>query len=58
MTSRQRVVEALTFGRPDRAPRDLWVVPGVPMFREKDLRRVLARFPSDIVMPINTRPAS
>jgi uroporphyrinogen decarboxylase len=47
MTSRERVTRALTFARPDRAPRDLWALPGVSMFRAEELARMRERFPSD-----------
>lgn len=49
MNSRERVIKALRFARPDRAPRDLWYLPGIEMFRREDLDRVLARYPCDIV---------
>jgi hypothetical protein len=47
MTSRERVRRALAFETPDRAPRDLWWLPGVEMFRPEELQEVLSRFPSD-----------
>ena len=31
MTSRERVTKALRFEHPDRAPRDLWMLPGIQM---------------------------
>ncbi len=49
MNSRERVIRALTFERPDRAPRELWYLPGISMFRKDELSAVLARYPSDIV---------
>ena len=51
MQSRERVVRALRFQRPDRAPRDLWLLPGVRMHREAEVDQVLARFPVDIGGP-------
>ncbi len=51
MLSRERVVRALRFQHPDRAPRDLWMLPGVRMFRSAEADEVLARFPIDIGAP-------
>lgn len=47
MTSRERVRRALTFQNPDRAPRQLWNLPGVRMFQEKDLLEVKENYPPD-----------
>lgn len=51
MTPRERVIRALTFDRPDRAPRDLWSLPGVGMFRSAELERMQALYPSDFGGP-------
>lgn len=51
MTPRERVQRALRFECPDRAPRELWTLPGVPMFRGEELRQVLERFPGDFAGP-------
>ncbi len=51
MTGRERVQRALTFRRPDRAPRDLWTVPGIEMFRRDELDALRRRFPLDIARP-------
>jgi len=48
MTGRDRVKATLTFKRPDRAPRDLWAVPYVILFRENELKSILSKFPMDI----------
>ena len=48
MTGRERVIAALTFSGPDRAPRDLWVLPYVSLFQKEALEAVLRRYPSDI----------
>jgi len=48
MTGRERVIAALTFANPDRAPRDLWVLPYVSHQRRKELDAVLSEFPMDI----------
>ena len=47
MNSRERVIRALEFDSPDRAPRELWSLPGVSMLRKADLDAVCERFPSD-----------
>lgn len=51
MTSRERVVKTLEFDRPDRAPRDLWALMGVSMFRDDELKAILERFPGDFAGP-------
>lgn len=51
MTGRERVRRALTLQNPDRAPRDLWWLPGVEMFREAELDAVVRRFPLDFAFP-------
>jgi hypothetical protein len=48
MTSRERVIKALTFNSPDRVPRHLWTLPGITMFRQDDLNRILDKYPDDI----------
>lgn len=54
MDGRERVTRALRFEKPDRAPRDLWAVPAIAMFRPGDLREVLRKYPTDIVIPVDT----
>jgi hypothetical protein len=51
MTSRERVRRALTFSHPDRAPRDLWVLPYVQLFRRPELDALLAAHPGDFARP-------
>ncbi|MGQ9574513.1 MAG: uroporphyrinogen decarboxylase family protein [Thermoguttaceae bacterium] len=51
MTSRERVIRALTHQPVDRAPRDLWVAPGVEMLRADELAEMNFRYPSDMVQP-------
>lgn len=51
MNSRERVIRTLRFESPDRAPRDLWVLPGIRMFREDELNAMLERFPPDLAGP-------
>ena len=48
MTSRERVIAALTFAGPYRIPRDLWALPYVSLFQKEELETVLRRYPSDI----------
>ncbi len=48
MTSRDRVLKSLTFGSPDRAPRHLWSLPGIEMFRAGELARMRSAYPEDI----------
>ncbi len=51
MTGRERVVKALRFDNPDRAPRDLWALPGVPKYRAEEYQQVLDEFPADFAHP-------
>jgi len=45
------VVRTLRFENPDRAPRDLWVLPGISMFRKDELDAMLEQFPPDLAGP-------
>jgi len=51
VTGRERVKRALTFDCPDRAPRDLWALPYVQLFRKDELDELMAEFPMDIGSP-------
>jgi hypothetical protein len=51
MTSRERVIRTLKHQPVDRAPRDLWALPGTVMDRQEEMQRLLARFPSDFQGP-------
>lgn len=51
MTPRERVVKALTFDSPDRAPRHLWMLPGVVKYRSEEVERVKQQFPDDFFVP-------
>jgi len=51
ITSRERVIKALRFESPDRAPRDLWYLPGIRMYREAELEALLAQYPPDFAGP-------
>lgn len=45
MTPRERVIKTLTFDSPDRVPRQLGMLPGVPKYRGEELKRFLEKFP-------------
>lgn len=47
MTSKERVLAALTFREVDRVPQELWMLPGVSMFRRPELEEVMKQYPSD-----------
>ncbi len=51
MTGRERVRRTLEFERPDRAPRDLWALAGVTLYRIEEYQATLKRFPSDFDCP-------
>jgi hypothetical protein len=51
MTSKERVLATLNFSHPDRAPRDLWALPYVTLFRRTELDATLDRFPIDFDRP-------
>jgi len=53
MRPRQRVIRALEFDHPDRAPRDLWPLPGILMLHSGDLQALLEKFPLDFESPLN-----
>ncbi|MCC6424438.1 MAG: methyltransferase [Phycisphaerales bacterium] len=49
MTSRERVIRALEFDRPDRVPRDIWMLPIVRLLCGDDtVDRFLRRWPVDM----------
>ncbi len=48
MTGRERVLAALQFQHPDRAPRDLWALPYISLFRQDELDAFYAEYPVDI----------
>ena len=47
MTGRERVQRALRFESPDRAPRNLWALSGVNLYRKAELDEMNRRFPQD-----------
>jgi len=48
MDARERVKRALTFGEPDRVPRDLWTLPIALNKYQREVDVILKRFPLDI----------
>ncbi len=52
MTSRERVRRCLEFERPDRVPRDLWILPGaIAEHGDETIRALQARWPGDFAGP-------
>ncbi len=51
MNSRNLVIRTLEHKPVDRVPRDLWYLPGIPMFRKGELDRMLDMYPPDIAVP-------
>jgi hypothetical protein len=51
MTSRERVVRALQHKEVDRAPRELWALPGVAMFHKAEMDALIEEFPMDFTGP-------
>jgi hypothetical protein len=50
MPGRERIIRTLRFQKPDRVPRNLWTLPGIEMFRKKDLIDVLKHYPEDVLL--------
>ncbi len=58
MTSKQLVCDTLTHRRVPRAPRQLWTLPGITMFRKSELDELLREFPDDIARsPLKRGPS-
>lgn len=51
MTGRERVYATLDFKTPDRTPRDLWALPYISLFQERELEALLEQYPCDIGRP-------
>ena len=51
MTPRDRVIRTLLHEPVDRAPRDLWIVPGVETHRGDELGEIQFRYPNGIALP-------
>jgi len=49
MTSRERVLAALEFRSPDRAPRELWALPWVEQYQPDQLQALSEKFPTDFL---------
>jgi len=49
MNSKERVYKVLNFEEVDRIPRQLWYLPGVAMFRSDELKKLLEKYPNDII---------
>lgn len=49
MNSRQRVLDALNFAKPDRAPRQTWALPWVGMYAAEHLAALQRDYPDDIL---------
>lgn len=47
LSGRERVKAALTFSHPDRAPRDLWALPYISLFRQEELDQINREFTFD-----------
>jgi hypothetical protein len=48
MTGKERVTKCLMFDNPDRAPRDLWALPYISLYRKHEFNVMLEKFPMDI----------
>jgi len=48
MTGRERVRKCLRFENPDRAPRDLWALPYINLYRNEEFDEVVKKYPMDI----------
>jgi len=48
MTGRERTKACLTFASPDRAPRDVWPLPGMYLFQQDDLDSLESEYPMDM----------
>ena len=58
MTSREIVQRAITFRRPDRVPRDLWVLPIAHATHPGAADAIIRDFPTDFASPEYNRPAA
>jgi hypothetical protein len=59
MTSRERMLRTLEFERPDRAPRDLWILPAARIANGDDaINNFWARWPADVIQCTAGRPPS
>ena len=51
MTSRERVLLTLNHQPVDRAPRELWALPGITMFHMDEYQQLVSQYPSDFGGP-------
>ncbi len=51
MTSRERIINILRQKEVDRIPRNIWMLPGIDMFRSDEREKLLAAFPDDFTSP-------
>ena len=51
LTSRERVIRTLKHQSVDRAPRELWSLPGIGLDKSDELKEMLTRFPNDFTGP-------
>jgi len=51
MTSKERVIAAITFGRPDRIPTDVWCVPSVYLRYGSKVDDLIEKYPIDFARP-------
>jgi uroporphyrinogen decarboxylase len=56
VTSKERVLRALRFERPDRVPRDIWVLPGARILQPADVDNLFKKFEPDIVTAPIVKP--
>lgn len=52
MDSRERVIRTIKQEEVDRLPRNLWHLPGVPVYRKEEWEQVLEKFPGDFANPV------
>ena len=48
MDSRERVIRAIRFEKPDRAPRDCWALPAFRLFEMEKYEKLVDKYPMDI----------
>lgn len=48
-TPREIVTKCLTFNRPERVPRDMWILPWAELHYPKQVAKIVRDFPNDIV---------
>ena len=56
MTSKERVIKALKFDKPDRVPRDMWELPGANIYQPGSTDKIREQFEIDFINPPVNRP--